>query len=261
MSIDIALPIVRLGDYATIGPTHHLIGHPRGRGRIGAFEFDRLEPGDAPINLALWAAIAEEQQRIIVLPTHTGTAIVDDVRPIAATRSRLLISRNFRMTSQALAAAVTREPCLGGNAWTTLAVPDQKGLVEALALWLNGSLGMTLRWGYGQSTQRGRSLIKINALADLPVPDFSAQSDAAQLARTTAIASFDELAGRRLQPASYAWIDEARHQIDEVVLQMLGIDSDAPKARREVGLIRELWCREPSVHGGKRDLLRRLGID
>ncbi|MXY47290.1 MAG: hypothetical protein F4Y44_09990 [Chloroflexi bacterium] len=57
-SWDFNLPMTALSNVVDIGPTHHLIGHPRGSGEGGAFTFDQVTPMEVPAStyLALWAA-------------------------------------------------------------------------------------------------------------------------------------------------------------------------------------------------------------
>ncbi len=51
-------------------------------------------------------------------------------------------------------------------------------------------------------------------------------------------------------PANEAYRDETRQALDEAVLGgLLGFSRDMLAA---LALLREQWCREPSVHGGKR---------
>ena len=259
-----------LEDVAEVGPTHHRIGHVRGNEAIGAFTFDAASDGDTLLYPAMWAADGLNQNTMITRPTHNGTPYhesnlppkasqlaKENMKEMLANRGCLFVSRNLRMTSQALASATTESPCLGGNAWTVLANQDE-AVRRALALWFNGTLGLVTRTGYGQSTQRGRSLLKIKALGGLPVPDFAADTVAAHRARSIADREFGRLSNQVMEPASYAWRDPVRREIDEVVLDMLGID--APESRQVMNLIRRIWCREPSVHGSNRKILKALNV-
>ena len=266
-SVELGVEMGCLEDVVDIGPTHHLIGHVRGHEPIGAFTLDAAMNADVTPFPALWSAIRTTQNTLVLGETHYGTPhrgqndSADRARQkresMLDARGQLFISRNLRMTSQALAGAVTEEPCLGGNAWTALASPD-RGVRLALALWLNGTLGLVTRSGYGQSTQRGRSLMKIKALGGLPVPRFADDTTGAKHARDVATREFDRLAGQVLEPASYSWRDPVRREIDDVVLEMLNVDS--PDGRRSMDQIRRIWCREPSVHGGNRKILKALQL-
>ena len=173
-------------------------------------------------------------------------------------RSDLFIARNLRMTSQALAAAVTDKPMMGGNAWTAL-LSEDNGVKAALAIWLNSTLGAMIITGYGQTTQPGRALMKIRALRGLPVPNFASDSPAGEHARSAAQERFAELAELDLEPLSYAFRDPNRKRIDAVVLDMLGLGGDAD-VERALDHLRSVWSREPSVHGGTSEITRALGV-
>jgi hypothetical protein len=153
---------------------------------------------------------------------------------------------------------MTSEPMMGGRSWTSLSHHDAS-VRKAIAIWLNSILGMLIRLGYAQTTQPGRTTFGVKAMPDFPIPNFAEDSEAGEWARLVAEDQFDRLAELELQPAAYAWRDVNRHEIDWVVLDMLGIDS--PGSRSAIAQIRELWCREPSVHGGNRKIMRALGIE
>ena len=259
-SWNFSLGFTTLDQVVTIGPTHHLIGHIRGAGEaIGAFTFDEITPIKLPTYPALWAAESKTQRRILTSPTHDGTPVADDgAAPMLAQRSDLFISRNLRMTSQALAAARSDTPVMGGRAWTAL-LSDDHGAKAALSIWLNSTLGLMLRTAYAQTTQQGRATMQIRALAGFPVPDFGADSESGERARAFSQKHFVELSSLPLEPVSYAFRDENRLRIDKAVLEMLGLgqDSDAAQA---VASLREHWCREPSVHGGSQKIMEDLGI-
>ena len=258
---DFSLPATTLDRVVRIGPTHHLIGHRRGREAIGAFAFDPIRPGEIPTYPALWSAEAERQRSILTAPTHEGhPAITDEdrLRQMLAQRSDLFISRNLRLTSQALAAARTERLMMGGSTWTAL-LSDDDGTKSALAIWLNSTLGLMVRTCYAQTTQTGRARLQIRGLAGFPVPDFAADSDAGQQARAIARQHIGELAALELQPASYAFQDANRQRVDSVALAMVELGENQ-QANAAVAALRQQWCREPSVHGGNQAIMRALGV-
>ena len=261
-SWEISLPMTTLEQAVTIGPTHHLIGHIRRATEIiGAFTFDRITPDILPTYPSLWAADSESQKRILVSATHDGQPAIGDeaqLRQMLAQRSDLFISRTLRLTSQALAAARTPQPAMGGRAWTTLQSGNDD-VKAALAIWLNSTFGLMLRTCYSQTTQPGRATMQIRALSGFPIPDFSADSEAGELARATARRHYGELSTSELQPASYAFRDVNRHRIDSVALEMLGL-SENQQAIAAVNTLRNQWCREPAVHGSNNAIMRALGI-
>ena len=258
----IGLPMTTLDRIVDIGPTHHLIGHVRGaREAIGAFTFDEITPEFLPTYPALWTADAETQTRLLVSPTHEGQPATDDeeqLRQMLDQRSDLFISRNLRLTSQALAAARTAQPTLGSSTWTGL-LSDDDAVKSALAIWLNSTLSLIVRTSYAQTTQPGRARLQIRGLYGLPIPDFAADNDAGERARAIARQNIGELSALELQPISYAFRDANRHRIDRAALEMLGLGDDAA-AIAAVDFLRAQWCREPSVHGGNRAIMQALGL-
>ena len=170
-----SLPVTTLDQLAGTGPTHHLVGHIRdARERIGAFTFDPIKPGEIPIHPALWVANHQTQRHILVSPTHEGQPVAgrdDEQIKMLAQRSTLFISRGLRMTSQALAAARTDYPVMGGASWNALQTDDDS-VKAALAIWLNSTPALMIRTAYAQTTQQGRASMQINALGRLSRPRF-----------------------------------------------------------------------------------------
>ena len=254
-----------LGQLTAIGPTHHLIGHIRGaREAIGAFTFDLISAGEIPTYPALWGAEGERQTRLTVRPTHSGQPVAiepdqdENLRNMLAQRSDLFISRNLGMPSQALAMARTDAPVMGGSSWTALRTDDE-GVKAALVIWGNSTLGLMLRVSYAQTTQPGRARLQINALSGFPAPDFAAATPAGEHARAVALASIGELAGLELQPVSYAFADANRQRLDAVALDLVGLGGNEAAARA-LDFLRNIWCREPAVHGGNRRVMQQLGL-
>lgn len=257
----LGVPPATLGRTVEIGPTHHLIGHLRGRDGIGAFTFDPVDD-DIPTYPALWAANAKTQRRLTLSPTHGGQPVNGDgddrASAMLAQRGDLFISRTLRMTSQALAAARTNGSMMGGSAWTALVGGDD-AVKAALAIWLNSTPGLVLRTCYAQTPQPGRARMQIRALAGFPVPDFGAATAAGERARSVALERFAELSALELRPIACASVDGNRKRIDEVALEMVGLDGE-PDAARALDFLRAIWCREPAVHGGNRAIMREMGL-
>ena len=260
-SRDFSLNFVPLEQVSIIGPTHDLIGHPRGGDGRGAFTFDPIETDYTPTYPALWGADAQSQRAIITRPTHEGHPVDGreaNQRQMLAQRSDLFISRNLRMTSQALAAARTTQPAMGGSTWTALRTVDDT-VKDALAIWFNSTLGLMTRVSYSQTTQPGRSRLQIRGLSGFPVPNFADESPAGQEARRIAQEWYGRLSTLTLEPVSYALRDENRHLIDEAALEMVGLGQDE-EVQRSVAHLRNLWCREPAVHGGSPTIMKALSL-
>ncbi len=282
--IPLPVPMSTLDQLFDVGPTHHEIGHRRGKQPIGAFEFHPIEPhsqpdetvlplGDSELALAiggtdaigrdraLWSVASKQQKRLLVSPTHKGVSPAGVGSPadrgeMRAKKSDLFYGRNMRWTSQALLAASSVAPLMGGRAWTTLAHSDPR-VKRACALWVNSVFGMVVHWTQGQRTHAGRSTTQIDALKQIPVPRLDQLDDAA-LERATAL--FEELQTVPLAPACRAHADPTRAAIDQAVVSFLDLPREAIHAASKLRL---LWCSEPSVHGRNRkalSLLQEAGV-
>lgn len=228
-----------------VGPTHDLIGHPeRGDGR-GAYRMS-LTAGARSGEQALWSAIAEEQDTLIVKATHNGTQTGDAkaVKRVEKGKGRLFYARGMRWTSQRLLAATTKAKAHGGSSWTSLQGKTEE-IEKAYALWFNSTLGMGVHWWRGSRQHAGRSRTQIGADRAMRVPRLQ-DLHAGSIHR--AAAAFDGLTGRQMIEACNASRDSTRQAIDEAVADMLNFG--APE-RKAVEAIRDLWCTESSVRAAR----------
>lgn len=180
------------------------------------------------------------------------------VKEMRDKRSVLFIARNLRLTSQKLASAMTATPCMGGSAWATLVV-DDPALATPYCLWLNSTLGLLMMWQYGGKQHKGRARMTMGDIKKFPCPAFLDKTTAARRAVKIAKEQFPRLAKMDLMPCSYTWRDDSRKQIDAVVLRMLNLEKQV--SEQDMQALREAWCREPSVHGGKKEILKALYKD
>ena len=253
-SIEFNKGMTTLGSLFDIGPTHHLIGHLKGKSVTGAFEFFPVTGQADAIGAdrSLWAAESEAQRRLVVSPTHKGVPVPDmNCKGMRARQSRLFYARNMRWTSQALLAALTEHEAMGGRAWNALE-NDNIQVCKAFALWANSTLGMMVHWTQGQRTQAGRSTTQIGALGQIPCPKLDKIGDNKL---DFAAATFDELATQQMSPACQAHADDTRREIDAAVVRMLGLPQGVNESIDELRL---LWCSEPSVHGQNRQAVSLL---
>ena len=175
----IDLPITRLANLGRRGPYHmDLNGMNRDEPR-GPFDIHELSArsdytvSDYP---CLWSHNHAAETRIRVLPDSES-----EVRPdmenkahdrwegyrfrqgeLIAGATRLHINRDFQVNSQALGACLTPTRALGGRAWpsfqpTPEGSNDPNAWEEALAIWLNTTLGVAGRWWVSNRQQRGRA--------------------------------------------------------------------------------------------------------
>ena len=161
------------------------------------------------------------------------------------TASRAHVNRDFRFTSQPLAAAFTEQRSIGGVAWPNVAFADSR-FDKPFVLWSNSTLGLLLFWWHANRQQDGRGRKTIRSSASLPILDLRAFTDV-QLSR--AEATFEEFRDKEFKPAYLADADPNRALLDRRVLcDLLGFDEDTYRAVRRLAA---KWCAEPSVHGGK----------
>ena len=160
--------------------------------------------------------------------------------------TRLHINRDFRVNSQATAACMTPEPCIGGRAWPSFDPHNGEAWEKALCVWLNTTLGLIGRWWVSNRQQQGRANLTITTIGTIPVVDLrTLDTDRIE----TLAATFDTFAGRRMLPANEARHDAARQELDKAVLcDALELPEDILEP---LGVLRQQWCAEPSVHGGK----------
>lgn len=255
----LALDGTTLDSLAGTGPTHHLIGHPKGNEAIGAFEWTPLGiHNNTATQKALWSTVPGGQKTINTVATHFGTVIDRELaKRVVQQRSKWFVNRNLRLTSQATAIAKTETTTHGGRSWNALQdLPDDIG--QCLALYCNSTFGAIVRNAYGQSTHPGRATIQIGAIGGLPCPDFAADTPAAQHARNIATRYFDTLASLELQPFAYCFRDTNRHQIDLVVAEMLGLDPADSAVQEMLEHYRLLFSSEPNVNGRQKSIVKAL---
>ena len=239
------IPITELGQLANRGPLHRDINGADGR---GAFDIHESQAEGYATYPTLWGHDADRERQFKVLPDAEAVP-----RPGCQDRaaeawqrfaSELHHNLDFRLNSQSMALCITPEPTLGGRAWPTLLPRDERHQLPVL-LWGNSTLGLMLFWWHGTRQQQGRACLTISRLPKLPTIDCSALSKTQIEMCATA---FEQLRIRRFRPANEAYRDNPRKLLDERLFEMLGLPSSALKG---LDILREKWCREPSVHGGK----------
>lgn len=251
---DQVLPVAKLGDLGVRGLVHRDISgmqtggpdSPRGPFGMRPLGSARLAATAYPM---LWTHAAERERTLVVVPDSQGVVRpgCDDhaVDVWNRTATRLHFTLDFRLNSQSLAACLTSEPSIGGRAWPNFRLESPE-LEEAVALCANSTLGLMAFWWVGMRQQQGRACITITTLPDLPVLDVRSLAEP-QIAR--ARKHFEEFRCRRFLPANEAYRDETRMELDRAVLvDLFGLPETVLEA---FSVIRNQWCAEPSVHGGK----------
>ncbi len=243
----VRVPVCRLEDIGRRGFLHRDINGlgPGGEAR-GPFDIELLAP--SPEYPVLWAHDASRERSMVVAPDAQGRPRVD-CRDRAAQlwhdgASKLHYNLDFRLNSQALAACLTELPSLGGTAWPNFLT--QEAWEKALVLWANTTLGLVSFWWAGTRQQQGRSRLTISRLPQLLSLDASKLTEA-QLGQCVQI--FAAFRGQVMLPANEAYRDGVRHALDRAVL--VGLLGLAEGVLKSLAVLRDQWCAEPSVHGGK----------
>ena len=244
------LRITRLGELGTNGPLDRDVGGRRGAAVGGRGPFEVVPLDGVPTFPALWGHDTSRERGLLVQPDSMGVPLPGrdaDAASVWKTATRLHFNRDFRLNSQSLGACVTPAPAIGGRAWPSFRA-NRSEWEEPLAAWANTTLGLLLFWWTGSVQQAGRTVLTISRLPDLPVLDLGAlPAERLDLLH----AAFTALSGEEFLPAHRATKDPARKELDRLVLgDALGFE---PEALEQVALIRDKWCAEPTVHGGKRE--------
>ena len=129
---------------------------------------------------------------------------------------------------------------------------------NCLAFYFNSIFGAIMWNSYGQSTQAGRATIQVNATAGLPCPNFVDDSPEAERARRIAKEKFNKLSMERLEPFAFCFRDKNRHEIDNIVAEMLGLDPTDEDIQEMLKLYRHLFCSEPNVNGRQQRIMKAV---
>lgn len=243
---DIPIPITTLRRLGRSGP-YHLDIRTGGTTARGPFEIESLglAPPSYPV---LWRHRAARERRLIVTPDSQGRILEgrrDSALAVWDTRTRLHLNSDFQLNSQSLGACLTPKPTMGGRAWPSFLL-DDRSHEKPVVLWCATTLGLIGHWWVGSRQQQGRSNLSISRLGGIPTLDCTSLTED-RIDHLNEL--FDRFAARDLLPANEAYRDPVRHELDEAVLcEALGL----PQSILEpLAVLREQWCAEPTVHGGK----------
>ena len=250
------VPIATLSELGNRGPIDRDLvgrgsqGSPRGPWDMVGY----TEAETPPTYPALWAHHAPRERCLVVEPDRAGR-VREGCHDAAVERwksaaSQLHFNRDFRINSQSLAACLTREPAIGGRAWPSFLL-DRSEWEMPVILWANTTLGLMSFWWKGSRQHQGRASMTLSRLPELPVLD-PRQLGEGQIHQAHEI--FAEFRHRPLLPANEAYRDPVRADLDRAVLvRLLGLSEGIEDSLR---LLRNQWCAEPSVHGGKGTRIR-----
>ena len=253
----VSFPIVRLGVVANRGLVHRDIsGGPTDRQKTGQpqgpFVVRPFRSGEVPKYPMLWAHSADRERTFVVRPDRCGDPREGDETRAAErwdrASSRLHLNLDFQLNSQSLSMCLTPKKCLGGRAWPNV-IPHEQDYEMPLLLWSNSTPGLILFWWYGTRQQQGRVCITVTKIPELPVLDPRALTEE-QTNRCRTV--FEAFKDRVFLPANEAYRDQARKDLDRALFlgraSVLQLD---PGLEEGLDLLRDQWCAEPSVHGGK----------
>ncbi len=248
------LPTICLEDVGERGLLHRDISGKNSNGTPrGPFEIISIQ--GVPQYPVLWGHDAPRERSLVVLPDSEGE-VRSNCADLAVsvwkrTASRLHFNLDFRINSQSLTACVTPDKALGGTAWPNF-IPDQDKWTPPLVLWANTTLGLLAFWWIGTRQQQGRARLTITQLPHLSVLDPRTLSKE-QIVQAEVI--FETFKGKIFLPANEAYRDKTRQALDRAVLvNLLHFPEDVLEP---LAILRDQWCAEPSVHGGKKI---RIGV-
>lgn len=259
------LPLVKLGDLGARGLLHRDIGnHFAQTEQAGPLHIHSKPSSEQRIAWRqyaypiLWNQDATQETLLEVLPDaeaqpKPGAPREGKGSPYGLWEThaaRLHLNLGFGFSSQPLAACLTPEPCLGGRSWPTFKLAKPKWEYAAV-LWHNCTLGLLLWWSQGGRQQLGRSDLTITQLDELRTLDYRALSaEQHRKAREIYERFTTSDTTLTLLPASEAYRDAARQQLDRAVLEeVLGFRWD--EIQGPLDTLRHQWCAEPTVNGGK----------
>ena len=244
-----SFPATRLEAIGKKGLLHRDISGKTSNGAPrGPFEIIPIQ--GVPQYPVLWGHDAERERSLIVPPDSEGEVRPGcDDRAVSVwkrTASQLHFNLDFQINSQSLTACLTPAKAIGGRAWPNF-IPEQDEWTLPLVLWSNTTLGLLAFWWVGTRQQQGRACLTITQLPRLTVLDPRSLS---QEQLTQAESIFDQFKEKEFLPANEAYRDDARQALDRAVLVDL---LRLPEAALEpLAILRDQWCAEPSVHGGKK---------
>ncbi len=151
-------------------------------------------------------------------------------------RGSLLLPTNLWLPLARVAAVMLPEAAVGSR-WVPCR-PHDEGIAKALCLYLNSTPGLLSLLGARDNRKPSYPSFSLDTLRALPVPDFGALG-AAELDHLDKW--FDWLGYETLQSFPQMHEDPVRRQIDDKVIEALGLDGEW------VATIRRELAREPSV--------------
>jgi hypothetical protein len=256
----IPVSISSVSGVGKVGPYHMDINGDTPDGRIrGPFKIEAIKSNAAPTYPALWTHDAKRERCMEFEADSEGILrqgknstedkfAQEKANVIWASASHCHFNRDFRFNSQSTAMQFSNKKTIGGRAWPsiTLSSVEQE---KVLTLWGNSTFGLLLHWWYVNKQQAGRGVSGIAALPSMPVLDVTKLSKEV-LAKAVAI--FDEMKHKELQPVNEIAQDAVRAEIDtRLATEVLGCPPELAASDGPLALLRQKLALEPSITGSK----------
>ena len=197
----------------------------------------------------LWNHDSKKQQSMEVAPDSHGIVkpVKEDEAEIIWQRaSHLHINYDFQFNANPCCAVFTQQLTIGGTAWPNFQMQTPE-MEKAACVWLNGTLGLITYWINSNRSQSGRGRTTVTAIPNIPVLDVT-KLDASQLQAAAQI--YNDLCHQPMLPANEAYRDPMRQTLDHrLLMEVLCLDNEAAE---QLAILRNQWCREPTVTGTKR---------
>ncbi len=245
-----SLPIINLGSLGKRGIGHRDLTGKSGNKPRGPFNQVPLISGGVPTYPTLWRHHTNKERYLYVEPDYelqTRPGLENQAAEVwKRNATKLHMNLDFGLNSNSLAACLTFEKSLGGRAWPNFILDDPR-YEKFAVLWFNSTLGLMSHWWEGTKQHLGRSIVTISRLASLLTID-PRNFDDVKLAKIDEI--FEEFSKSKFLRASECFNDSNRIALDKALLvELLGLPE---YLLDDFKVIRNQWCAEPKVHGGRR---------
>jgi hypothetical protein len=244
----LALPIVRLGDIAILGPDRRDI-------------YDGFDLADSETSFpAFWGhdadtvktIRAEANRHLMPLARAKKGRPLRTVEILWPRAGRLMLAERMWLQTQRLTSVMLDAPALSNVWWPARFKHPDERREKALGLWLNSSLGILLLCAHRVPTRGPWVQFKKPVYEEMPVLD---STNLSEKAASEFAAAYDKLARLELSPLPEMASDPVRRSIDAVVSSVLKLP-DLEPLRRLLGsepIIANTSLIEEAEEGGEID--------
>ena len=233
------VPMTTIGSLGSVGPLHLDIKGDDKTAHRGPFNI--LPKSASCVYPTIWGNHNRTQTTMKIEPDtqaepRSGES-KERIEKVLNTRSRAHMNCELRTTSQSLPVSYLAKLTLGGTAWPSICVEEQ--YEKAFVLWHNTTLGIICHWAAAGHQYPGRSRTTVTSIPDIPTLDLGhlSRKQLKEMNKT-----FDTFSTKHLDRVMNLWKDETRIEMDNKVLEILGIDTSLDELRRRL-------CKEPTITG------------